>query len=194
MRCTWGYVVGLLLLIPTHAADRPSDADALPSQVKAPSAGEGPSPGQASRIFMSRHEIEARMEQARDASTAGKPFRSAPLLQAGPFHAMMEYHTGPTDRFSIHEHDAELFVVLEGSGTITVGGKLVDPVRNGSNLTAAKIEGGQAFAVTKGEAVLVPEGSPHGVSGVDGKALVLMSLHLPDPPAAQASPRSTERP
>jgi mannose-6-phosphate isomerase-like protein (cupin superfamily) len=42
-----------------------------------------------------------------------------------------------------------------------------------------------AHKVTKGDMLMVPENTPHAVTQVDGKALVLMSMHLPLAAAAK---------
>jgi mannose-6-phosphate isomerase-like protein (cupin superfamily) len=50
---------------------------------------------------------------------------------------------------------ANLWVVLEGSGTLTTGGVL----------EAGRIDGGRTRAIKTGDVVYIPSGLPHGVSG-----------------------------
>lgn len=57
----------------------------------------------------------------------------------------------------VHPITADLWVVLEGGGTLTTGGVL----ENG------KINGGQSRPIRVGDVVYIPSGLPHGVSGVD---------------------------
>jgi mannose-6-phosphate isomerase-like protein (cupin superfamily) len=57
----------------------------------------------------------------------------------------------------VHPITADLWVVLEGGGTLTTGGVL----ENG------KINGGQSRPIKAGDVVYIPSGLPHGVSGVD---------------------------
>ena len=57
----------------------------------------------------------------------------------------------------VHPITADLWVVLEGGGTLTTGGVL----ENG------KINGGQRRTIKAGDVVYIPSGLPHGVSGVD---------------------------
>src|SRR4029077_4499552 len=52
----------------------------------------------------------------------------------------------------------DVWVVLDGGGTLTTGGK----VENG------KIVGGQSHALKVGDVEFIPAGLPHGVSGVNG--------------------------
>jgi len=78
----------------------------------------------------------------------------------------------------VHDKEAELFYVIDGSATLVTGGKLVNPTRTGDNQSAATVEGGTAKRMGKGDFFLVPEGTPHWFSKIDGE-LTLMSLHLP---------------
>jgi mannose-6-phosphate isomerase-like protein (cupin superfamily) len=57
----------------------------------------------------------------------------------------------------VHPITADLWVVLEGGGTLTTGGVL----------EKGKILGGQSRKIKVGDVVYIPSGLPHGVSGVD---------------------------
>ena len=58
----------------------------------------------------------------------------------------------------VHPDTADVWVVTEGSGMLTTGGKL----ENG------KIVGGETHAIKPGDVEYIPAGVPHGVSGVTG--------------------------
>ena len=58
----------------------------------------------------------------------------------------------------VHPITADLWVVLEGGGTLTTGGVL----------EKGKILGGQSRPIKMGDVVYIPSGLPHGVSGVNG--------------------------
>jgi len=136
------------------------------------------------RTSITMAEIADRISQAQAAFKAGTRYRGTPLLQSGPFRAGMEYHTVADTSYAVHETAAELFVVLDGSGTLSMGGTLVSPTtRHGTNLSAATAEGVIAVKLVKGDMALVPENTPHAITEVDG-ALVLMTLHMPVPPPA----------
>jgi mannose-6-phosphate isomerase-like protein (cupin superfamily) len=100
------------------------------------------------------------------------------MLQLGVYSVNLE-HRVMNQAAAVHEKEAELFYVIEGSGTIVTGGKLVDEKRtNDANLSGTSIEGGETRKISKGDWVLVPEGVPHQIPNVDG-ALSVMTLHLP---------------
>jgi len=146
------------------------------------------------RTSISAAEIADRISQAQAAFKAGTKYRGTPLLQSGPFRAGMEYHTVADTSYAVHETAAELFVVLDGSGMLSMGGRLVSPTtRHGANLSAATAEGVIAVKLVKGDMALVPENTPHAITGVDG-ALVLMTLHMPVPPPAPAAAAPTPTP
>ena len=103
---------------------------------------------------------------------------TAPFIQLAPYSVNME-HRLMGQAAAVHEHEAELFYVLDGAGTIVTGGRLVEEKRtNEANLSGTSIQDGVSKRVSKGDFVLVPEGVPHHFPNVEG-TLTLMSLHLP---------------
>jgi mannose-6-phosphate isomerase-like protein (cupin superfamily) len=108
--------------------------------------------------------------------------KGARLLAAAPYSVNMEYRAmvGPA---AVHEREAEIFYIMEGTGTLVTGGKLVGETRtNPTNLSGKSVEGGLSRTVSKGDFILVPEGTPHWFSAIGGNgALVDMSIHLPRP-------------
>jgi mannose-6-phosphate isomerase-like protein (cupin superfamily) len=100
------------------------------------------------------------------------------FLQLAPYNVSMEHRVNVPQSAAVHDKEAELFYVIEGSGTMVTGGRLVNPTRNGDNSTANSVEGGTTKKIAKGDFILVPEKTPHWFSAIDGE-LTLMSLHLP---------------
>jgi mannose-6-phosphate isomerase-like protein (cupin superfamily) len=64
----------------------------------------------------------------------------------------------------VHRPGTELHYVTDGSGTLVTGGIVVRPAGGGQG----NIEGGLARHVTKGDAILIPEGTPHQYTAVEG--------------------------
>lgn len=108
--------------------------------------------------------------------------KAGPLLEAAPYSLNMEYRAtvGPA---AVHEREAEIFYIIEGTGTLVTGGKLVNETRaNPTNLSGTAVEGGSSRTVSKGDFILVPEGTPHWFSAIGGNGvLVDMSIHVPRP-------------
>ena len=101
------------------------------------------------------------------------------LTGASPYAVNVEHRTNQPQAAAIHEAEAELFYVVDGSATMVTGGKLVGETRNGTNLTAKSIEGGTPTTLNAGDFFMVPEGVPHWFSQTDAAGPNIMSLHLP---------------
>jgi mannose-6-phosphate isomerase-like protein (cupin superfamily) len=186
MKSAW-FAVGLLSL--TAAAQQPTTG--TPLQV-----GHGPPrhPAQP-HMFISAQEIAARIIQA-DASVAtGKMYSGEPLLLQDGHRVTMEWRNIPQNSVHAHTTDAEMFVILDGSGSLELGGTLVNPTLQpagpyeGPTMSAATATGAVEYKVSKGDMVMIPENTAHRVSKVNGK-LVLWSMIMPRPatPSTDAAP------
>ena len=103
-----------------------------------------------------------------------------PMLELGSYDGHLEYRPS-VGNASVHEKEAEIFYVIDGSATLITGGKLVKETRtNSTNLSGSAIEGGTSRTIAKGDFILVPENTPHWFSSIDG-VLVLFSMHVPRP-------------
>lgn len=135
-------------------------------------------PATTPQLVVSAAEIAARIAQAEAMVATGQKYRGDPLLVQGPYSAKIEYHVGADKGVGLNEDVAELFVVLDGAGTMVLGGTLSDPQRTGSHLQAASATGGTPYRLAKGDVAMIPVGIAHTISQTDGK-LVLLSMHLP---------------
>jgi len=136
------------------------------------------------RTFMSDKEIMALVDKAKADRKGDAPLVAEPILSLAPYRAQLEYRPGNSPP-AVHEKDAELMVVLQGTGNIVTGGKLVDEKRNNANnLGGTAITGGNSQAVVKGDMIIVPANTPHQVIPTGGAPIVLMTLHVPHPPTA----------
>ena len=77
--------------------------------------------------------------------------------QAGPNNASV--HTAAGDGQDV----TEIYEIVDGAGTLITGGTLPDP----KNRTAG-IKGGEAHRVTRGDFVIIPAGTPHWFSEIEG--------------------------
>ncbi|MGE3510163.1 MAG: cupin domain-containing protein [Vicinamibacterales bacterium] len=135
-------------------------------------------PAPAPQLFASAGDVSGLVAKAKSQIKPGQPMVALPIVQLAPYRANLEYRVavGPA---SIHETEAEMFLVLEGSGTIVTGGTLKDEKRtNPQNRSGSGIAGGESRKVAKGDFIMVPENTGHWFSAIDG-TLVLMSIHLP---------------
>jgi mannose-6-phosphate isomerase-like protein (cupin superfamily) len=134
-------------------------------------------------LFMSDKQIMSLVDKAKADRKGDAPLVAEPILSMAPYRAQLEYRPG-TSPAAVHEKDAELMIVLQGTGNIVTGGKLVEEKRNNANnLGGSSITGGKSQAVVKGDSLIVPANTPHQVIPTGGAPIVLMTLHVPDPPA-----------
>jgi mannose-6-phosphate isomerase-like protein (cupin superfamily) len=136
----------------------------------------------AMKEYASSSEVASMLAKAKSIRKQDQPVVSQRIIGLAPYSANLEYRpaVGPA---TVHEKEAEIFYVVDGSATLVTGGKLVNEKRtNAENLAGTAIEGGSTRKVAKGDFFVVPEDTPHWFSPIDGE-LVLMSLHVPHPVA-----------
>ena len=132
------------------------------------------------KLYSSAADIQAMIAKAKSTRKEGQANVGDRILTLAPYNAGLEYRAsvGPA---AVHEKEAEMFYVIDGSATLITGGKLTKETRtNAENLSGTGIEGGDSRSIAKGDFVIVPENTPHWFSKIDG-VLVLMSLHVPRP-------------
>ena len=132
------------------------------------------------KTFTSAADVTAMIAKARSERKPDQANFIQPLLQAAPYSVNLEYRMKAVDgTAAVHETEAEVFYVLDGSATLTTGGKLRAEKRsNAANLGGTGIDGGTSRRIAKGDFFLVPENTPHQFTDA-ADALVLMSLHVP---------------
>jgi mannose-6-phosphate isomerase-like protein (cupin superfamily) len=86
----------------------------------------------------------------------GKKLQTLRMIEGGKYNVNIRRITA-AETGLVHPITADLWVVLEGGGTLTTGGVL----------EKGKILGGQSRPIKVGDVVYIPSGLPHGVSGVD---------------------------
>lgn len=101
-----------------------------------------------------------------------------PLLRGPGMRAVVEYRSAPTPA-SVHETQGEFFYVLDGSGSLTVGGTMTAPTRtNPTNLNGAGITGGETRTLAKGDFVFVPAGVAHYFASVGPNGIGVVTLKV----------------
>ena len=85
----------------------------------------------------------------------------------------------PETNALVHSHVTEIYQILKGTGTLMTGGQLKNPTPNdlarvaGGTGFSGVHEGGETKVVGPGDVVIVPEGTPHRFSVLDGEILYL---------------------
>ena len=154
-------------------------AVAAAQQPAAPAAN----PAAAIKTFCSSADVQALIAKAKSERKDGQPIVVERVVQLAPYSANLEYRAS-VGLAAVHEKEAELMYVVDGSGTIVTGGTLVNQARtNPANLTGTAIDGGAQQKIAKGDFIFIPENTPHWISAIDG-TIILVSLHVPRPAPA----------
>ena len=91
----------------------------------------------------------------------------------------------PTAQAELHDASDDVYYVLEGKATLTLGGRLDAPreVEPGE-WRSARILGGQTFEISKGDLIVVPRGTPHQRTGKDFSMILIKifaePIHAPE--------------
>lgn len=94
----------------------------------------------------------------------------------------------PTAQAEVHDASDDVYYVLEGSATLTLGGRLDAPreVEPGE-WRSPRIINGQTFEIKKGDLIIVPRGTPHQRTGRDF-SMILIKIFAEPMRAAQPKP------
>ncbi len=131
------------------------------------------------KIFASSADIQALIAKAK--SLPAQPLISQPIVGTGKYSVNLDYRAG-TLPAAIHDSEAELFYVIDGTGTLTMGGSLVEGKRtNPTNQAGSSIQGGTATHIAKGDFAIAPSGVAHQLASDSGSVLVVMTFHVPSP-------------
>lgn len=120
------------------------------------------------------HRDAGRLAAALAMATKASPALATSKILITDRYSIQEVHRGAAAGPAIHETWSELHFILNGSGELTTGGKIV-----GAG-ASAHIEGGVAQAVKTGDAVVVPPGTPHAYTKIAG-SLTYLEVRFADP-------------
>lgn len=151
----------------------------LLSVLSAAMAAQVPAPAPTDRT-KATHFKAADLQAALAKLPTDRPASSVRVFSLAPYNVSVERRLPQPQGASLHEAQAELFYVIEGSATMLTGGTLVAPTRNGTNLQGTGIEGGTRNVFNKGDFLIVPSGVPHQFVDITAPVQV-MSMYLPNP-------------
>src|SRR5205823_11728301 len=111
--------------------------------------------------------------------------KGMPLLETDGYkvHASRRAEPGQAE---IHALDTDVVYVVDGSATLVTGGKAIDPKTIAPNeIRGSRIEGGEEHHISKGDAIIIPNGVPHQFTAISGelhyfvcKPTALSTAHL----------------
>src|SRR5262249_7145990 len=78
-------------------------------------------------------------------------------------------HRDKAGEVEVHEQDADIIYVLEGSATFVTGGEIVGArMIAPGEIRGADVKGGETRTISKGDVIIVPAGAPHWFKAIAG--------------------------
>ena len=78
-----------------------------------------------------------------------------------------------------HERTNHIFIMVDGEGTFITGGTMVGAKRTSPDqMTAASIEGGETFHLSKGDVITIPAKTPHWFKEVPTKTVAYYAVNI----------------
>lgn len=133
------------------------------------SAQQAPTPA----TFITKEEHEAVLKEQTAKNVVDQPIKAADVIGGKAAVAMLR-RVKPEASALIHDYVTETYYILSGSGTIVTGGSLggakptdLTRVNAGMSQSGTRI-GGEARKVKPGDIIMIPAGTPHSFSELDG--------------------------
>ena len=124
-------------------------------------------------IHITRTEHEAVLKESIAKGTVEQPIKASDVL-GGKASVAMLHRVKPEASSLIHDHVTETYYIVSGSGTLVTGGRLENAkptdltrVNAGMSQTGTRV-GGDARKVKPGDIIMIPAGTPHSFSDLDG--------------------------
>ena len=145
----------------------------LPLSALAQSAAPPPAP------VMVASPAEVAAAAARVKAKGGTAMVLEPLVSSPSRRAVIEYRSQPTPA-STPEAVDEIITVVEGGGTIILGGALRDETRRSeTERSGTGIDGGKTYPLEKGTYLLIPAGTAHYFASIGPQGLTIVTLKAP---------------
>src|SRR5688500_796283 len=111
--------------------------------------------------------------------------------------AVQHERNKPAAEAEVHDASDDVYYVLEGAATLTLGGRLEAPVeREPGEWRGPRISGGKTLDIKKGDLVVVPRGTPHMRSTAGKEFSMILIKVWADPlpaPATQPAPAAKQQ-
>jgi mannose-6-phosphate isomerase-like protein (cupin superfamily) len=124
-------------------------------------------------ILISKEDHEAVLKKQITDRVVDQPIKASEVV-GGKASVAMLHRVKPEASALIHDYVTETYYIVSGSGTIVTGGSLgsakptdLTRVNAGMSQTGTRI-GGEARKVKPGDIVMIPAGTPHSFSELDG--------------------------
>jgi len=95
------------------------------------------------------------------------------LIERTPEHAAILLRRTLPGKAEVHEHQADVWYVIDGGCDFVTGGTVIDGAQESAGeIRGASIAGGDEHHIAKGDFIRVPAGVPHWVKKIEDKEIV----------------------
>ena len=103
------------------------------------------------------------------------------LIERTPEHAAILLRRTLPGKAEVHEHQADVWYVIDGGCDFVTGGSVINGTPSGpGEIRGASIAGGDEHHIAKGDFIRVPAGVPHWVKKIEGKEIVYIVVKYAD--------------
>jgi mannose-6-phosphate isomerase-like protein (cupin superfamily) len=154
-------------------------AQAPAASAQAPAA---PSSATTSSVFVGAEEIAATLKESTANNVVDQPVKAIDVVAPSGHRASLAVlrRTKAESSALIHNRVTEIYQITEGSGTLVTGGSLDDAkptdltrLNAGPSQTGTH-KGGDSRHVKPGDVIIVPAGTPHRFSTLDGSVITYL--------------------
>jgi mannose-6-phosphate isomerase-like protein (cupin superfamily) len=137
-------------------------------------------PQAAPGTIISADEIAATLKQSIAGNVVDQPVKAADVPGGHKASLALLRRTKAETAALIHNRVTEIYQITEGSGTIVTGGSLENPTDtdltrlNAGPSRTGTHQGGESRHVGPKDVIIVPAGTPHRFSQLDGPAIVYL--------------------
>jgi mannose-6-phosphate isomerase-like protein (cupin superfamily) len=162
-----------LLLIPLVVALQAAAAAQAPA---------APSSATTSSVYISAEEIATTLKNSIANNVVDQPVKAMDVVTPANHRASLAMlrRTKEETTALIHDRVTEIYQIVEGSGTLVTGGKLTDAkatdltrLNAGPSQTGVH-QGGDSRRVGPKDVIIIPAGTPHRFSALDGPITYLV--------------------
>lgn len=151
-------------------------------QAAAGQAPAAPSSATTSSVYISADEIAATLKNSIANNVVDQPIKAMDIVTPAGHRASLAMlrRTKEETTALIHERVTEIYQIVEGAGTLVTGGKLADAkptdltrLNAGPSQTGVH-QGGDSRRVGPKDVIIIPAGTPHRFSALDGPITYLV--------------------
>ena len=167
----------LLFLALASTQSLSAQAPAAPSSASTPS------------VYISADEIAQTLQQSIKNNVVDQPVKAMDVVAPSGHRASLALlrRTKEETNALVHVRVTEIYQIVEGAGTLVTGGSLGNPqgtdltrLNAGPSLTGVH-QGGESRRVGPKDVIIIPAGTPHRFSALDGPITYLVYRFEPKP-------------